>query len=113
MAIPSWCDQEVTILRPGTTISRGSTVYDWSSPQSWVVGNCSVQPASTGLSQDGRVLGISEGFTVYLPPGTDVKAGDRVVFEDETYTIIGKPKPWKSATGRVSHIQLSIERWSG
>lgn len=113
MAIPSWCDQEVTILRPGTTTSRGSTVYDWSSPQSWVVDNCSVQPASTGLSQDGRVLGISEGFTVYLPPGTDVEEGDRVVFEGETYTIIGKPKTWKSATGRVSHIQLSIERWSG
>ena len=113
MAIPSWCDQEVTILRPGTTTSRGSTVYDWSSPQSWMVDNCSVQPASTGLSQDGRVLGISEGFTVYLPPGTDVEAGDRVVFEGETYTIIGKPKTWKSATGRASHIQLSIERWSG
>ena len=113
MAIPSWCDQEVTILRPGTTTSRGSTVYDWSSPQSWVVDLCSLQTSCTGLSQDGRVLGISEGFTVYLPPGTDVEAGDRVVFEGETYTIIGKPKPWKSATGRVSHIQLSIERWSG
>lgn len=113
MAIPSWCDQEVTILRPGTTTSRGSSVYDWSSPESWVVNNCSVQPASTGLSQDGRVLGISEGFTVYLPPGTDVKAGDRVVFEGNTYTIMGEPKTWKSATGRMSHIQLSIERWSG
>ena len=59
------------------------------------------------------MLGINEGYTVYLPPGTDVEAGDRVVFEGETYTIIGKPKSWKSATGRVSHIQLSIERWSG
>ncbi|MBO4390393.1 MAG: hypothetical protein J5825_06005 [Lachnospiraceae bacterium] len=113
MAIPSWCKQEITIIRPGTATSRGSSVYDWSNPTSWVVSNCSVQPASTGLSQDGRVLGINEGYTVYLPPGTDVKAGDRVEFEGETYTILGRPKPWVSATGAVSHIQLSIERWSG
>ena len=113
MAIPSWCQQVITILRPGTTTSRGSSVYDWSSPSSWVVSNCSVQPASTGLSQDGRVLGISEGYTVYLPPGTDVRAGDRIEFEGDTYTILGEPKLWVSATGRVSHIQLSIERWSG
>ena len=113
MAIPSWCQQVITILRPGTTTSRGSSVYDWSSPSSWVVSNCSVQPASTGLSQDGRVLGISEGYTVYLPSGTDVQAGDRIEFEGDTYTILGEPKTWVSATGRVSHIQLSIERWSG
>ena len=113
MAIPSWCNQRVVLLRPTTTTSRGSTVYDWSDPETIEVNNCSVQPASTGLSQDGRVLGINEGFTVYLPPDTDVRAEDRVEFEGKTYIINGEPKPWMSATGRVSHIQLSIERWAG
>lgn len=113
MAIPTWCTQEVTRIRPATTTSRGSTVFDWEHPDELVITNCSVQPSSTGLSQDGRVLGISEGFTVYLPPDADVRAGDRIGFDGDVFVISGKPKIWQSATGRVSHMQLQIERWSG
>lgn len=113
MALPTWANQSITRLRPGETESRGSTVFDWTAPDELVISGCSVQPAATGLSQDGRVLGISEGLTVYCPPGSDVRAGDRIVFEDDTYTINGKPKVWASPTGRVSHVQLNIERWSG
>lgn len=111
--IPSWCRQTITRIRPGAKTSRGSTIPDWDNVSELVINNCSVQPASTGLSQDGRVLGISEGYTVYLQPGTDVRAGDRIGFEGRIYTINGEPKVWQSATGRVSHIQLNIERWSG
>lgn len=113
MAIPSWCQQSIVRIRPTTSESRGSTIFDWSNPDRLTIRNCSVQPSTTGLSQDGRVLGINEGYTVYLPPNADVKAGDRIEFEDNIYTILGEPKPWVSATGRVSHIQLSIERWAG
>lgn len=113
MALPSWASQTITRIRPETKESRGSTIPDWDNTDSLEIKNCSVQPSSTGLSQDGRVLGISEGYTVYLPPGTDVLAGDRIAFEGNVYTINGEPKPWVSATGRVSHIQLSIERWEG
>ena len=113
MPIPKWCTQTITRIRPGTKTSRGSTIPDWDNVSELVINNCSVQPASTGLSQDGRVLGISEGYTVYLQPGTDVQADDRIGFEGRIYTINGEPKAWQSATGRVSHIQLNIERWSG
>lgn len=113
MAIPSWCSQTVTRIRPGTKESRGSVIPDWENASELVITRCSVQPSSTGLSQDGRVLGINEGYTVYLQPGTDVLAGDRIEFDGDIYTISGEPKPWVSATGRASHIQLSIERWDG
>lgn len=111
--LPSWCTQTITRLRPAEKTSRGSTVYDWSNPCELIIKGCSVQPASTGLSQDGRVLGISEGYTVYCPPGSDIKAGDRIVYEGNTYTINGEPKAWAGATGRVSHVQINIERWRG
>lgn len=111
--LPTWCTQTVTRLRPGTAVSRGSEVFDWSDPDELAISGCSVQPASTGLSQDGRVLGISEGLTVYLPPGADIRAGDRVVIDGRTYVINGEPKAWKSATGRVSHVQINVERWAG
>lgn len=113
MSIPSWCQQTIVRIRPTERTSRGSTVFDWSNPDRLTIRNCSVQPASTGLSQDGRVLGINEGYTVYLQPNADVKEGDRIEYEGNVYTINGEPKPWISATGRVSHIQLSIVRWAG
>lgn len=115
MALPSWADETVIRIRPGTIDRRGSAEPDWSEEKvsKETIPGCTVQPATTTLSQDGRVLGISEGLTVFFPPGTDVAAGDKIRWNDEDYQIIGKPKNWKSPTGRVSNIQASIERWSG
>ena len=113
MALPRWCKDTIIRIRPGTKTSRGSTIPDWEHADTLEIGGCSVQPASTGLSQDGRVLGISEGFTIYLPPGSDVQAGDRIEVDGKFYTINGEPKAWKGATGRVSHVQLNVERWQG
>ena len=58
--LPSWANDEVTRIRPGTKESRGSTIPDWSQPNVLKISGCSVQPAQTTLSQDGRVLGLTE-----------------------------------------------------
>ena len=115
MALPSWANDSVTRIRPATIDRRGSTEPDWSEDKvsKLAISGCSVQPATTTLSQDGRVLGISEGLTVFFPPGTDVAAGDKIRWDGKDYKIIGEPKVWKSPTGRVSSIQASIERWAG
>ena len=112
--LPSFCNQEITRIRPGTRELRGSTVPDWSASvvTELKITGCSVQPATTSLSQDGRVMGVSEGLTAYLPEGSDVKAGDRIRFEGETYTINGEPKHWQGAYTR-SNIQLNLIRWEG
>lgn len=112
--LPSFCTQEVTRIRPGTKESRGSTIPDWSEDKvtTLTIKGCSVQPASTSLSQDGRVLGISEGWTAYLPEGSDVQAGDRILFDGDTYEINGEPKKWTGAYTR-SNIQLNLIRWEG
>lgn len=113
MALPSWASDSIVLLRPKTTTSRGSTIFDWTKPTETTVNGCSMQPASTSLSLDGRVLGITDGWTAYLPPGTDVKDGDRVKFNNETFEIDGAPRVWTSPTGAVSAIQLNLKRWSG
>ena len=112
--LPTFCSQEVTRIRPGTRELRGSTLPDWSEDKvsTLTIKGCSVQPASTSLTQDGRVLGISEGWTAYLPEGSDVQAGDRIVFGGDTYEINGEPKTWTGAFTR-SHIQLNLIRWGG
>lgn len=112
--LPSFCTQEITRIRPGTKDLRGSTVPDWSPDKvnELKISGCSIQPAATALSQDGRVLGISEGLTAYLPEGSDVKAGDRIRFGSNVYTINGDPKEWTAPFTR-SNIQLNLIRWEG
>lgn len=111
--VASWAKQTVIRIRPGVKILRGSTVPDWDHPNRLNINDCSVQPAATTLSQDGRVQGISDGMTAFLPIGADVKAGDRIEFDGNVYTIIGDPRVWVSPTGSRSNIQLNLERWAG
>lgn len=111
--LPSFCQQQLTIIRPGTITERGSVIPDWEHPaKETKVTGCSVQPATTSLTMDGRVLGISEGMTAYLPEGTDVQAGDHIEYDGQTYEINGEPKKWVGAFTR-SNIQLNLIRWEG
>lgn len=109
----SFYRQTVTRVRPKTKESRGSTIPDWDNVDSLEIPGCSMQPASTSLSMDGRILGISDGFTCYMPADADVKAGDHILFNGKTYEINGDPREWPSATGRLDHIQLNLTRWAG
>ena len=111
--LPSWFRQEVMRIRPATRTSRGSTVPDWDNAIEEKITGCSVQPSSTTLSQDGRILGISESFTLYMPMNADVKEGDRIRYGSDTYVVSGVPKPWVSATGALDNKQVTLERWEG
>lgn len=111
--LPSFCKQTITVVRPSTKEVRGSVVRDFDNPiSSTDVTGCSVQPATTSLSEDGRVLGISEGYTAYVPITADVKEGDHIIFEGETYEIDGVPKHWVGAL-YIEHYVLNLKRWEG
>lgn len=112
--LPSFCKESITRIRPGTKTLRGSEVPDWSESKvnTLTISGCSVQPATTSLSMDGRVLAINEQMTAFLPEGSDVLAGDRIVYNGETYEINGEPKRWTGAVN-LSNIQLNLTRWEG
>lgn len=111
--LPSWCTQTIKRLRPGTKTVRGSVIPDWDNADELQIGGCSVQPASTSLSEDGRVLGITDGWTAYLPESADVMAGDHIVFNGNTYEINGEPRTWQSPTGHNNHVMLNLRRFAG
>ena len=111
--LPSWANDTVTRLRPTIITQRGSEIPDWENPNRLIITGCSMQPAGTSLTQDGRVQGTTDGYTCYLPPGADVIAGDRIEYDGHVYTINGEPRFWQSPTGRVSNTQLQLERWYG
>ena len=112
MAVQSFWRQTITRLRPAEKTVRGSTIYDWSDPDELDIPECSVQPSSTSLSQDGRVLGVTDGLTVYAPEGVDVQAGDRIRYNGNVYTIAGDPLIWPGVS-RMQHVQLNLKRWRG
>ena len=111
--LPSWANDTVTRLRAAVITRRGSEIPDWENPDRLEIPGCSMQPAGTSLTQDGRVQGTTDGYTCYLPPGSDVIAGDRIEYGGNVYTINGESRVWKSPTGSVSNTQLQLERWYG
>lgn len=111
--LPSFFTQSIKIVRPSEKTERGSTVFDWTHTVETECNQCSVQPAGMRLDQDGRVLGIMDGLTIYCPYDLDVRAGDRIIYEGEAYTINGVPQPSISPSGTISTIQLQVRRWEG
>lgn len=112
--LPSFCKDTIIRIRPGSKESRGSTIPDWDPEKidKLTIQMCSVQPVATQLSQDGRVLGVNEQLTAYVPEGADIIEGDRIEYDGVVYTINGKPKKWTGAMN-LSHIQLNLIVWEG
>lgn len=111
--LPSFCNDTVTRIRPQVVDKRGTKVFDWTNPDEAEITGCNVQPSTNSREMNGRTLQVIEGWTLYAPPGSDIKAGDRIAWENLTFEIDGAPMPWKSPTGRVSHVYANLREWSG
>ena len=110
--LPSFCKDIVTRIRPGAKESRGSIIPDWTTATETDIGGCSMQPASTSLTQDGRVLGLLDEYTLFLPPDADVQAGDRIRYNGQVYEIDGDVRVQPAAL-RLDHIELRLRRYAG
>lgn len=109
----SWWNDTITRKRPGTKTERGSVIPDWSKTSDLTITGCHVQPASTSLTQDGRIEGLFEGMTLYAPATADIKAGDHIICKGNEYAINGEVKDWPSPTGQLAHLVINLVRWSG
>lgn len=111
--LPSWFRQSVKRIRPAKKTVRGSTLPDWENAAEAEISGCSVQPSTTSLSQDGRVLGVAESYTLYMPADADVQEGDRIIFDSKQFVVRGIPGSWVSPTGALNNKQVTLERWDG
>lgn len=111
--LPTFMNKSVIVIKPGSKTVRGQTVPDWEHSTQSTIPNCSMQPASTTLSQDGRVLAVTDRFTCFMPANADVDAGDRISYKGKTYTIEGDPRDWESASTRLDHLELDLVRYRG
>ena len=111
--LPSFCKDTVTRKRATLVDSRGTKRLDWANASTKQIAGCSVQPNTTTRDFDGRLIQVTEDWTLYAPPGSDIVAGDRIEWESMTFEIDGAPMPWKSPTGRVSHMWVRLKEWRG
>ena len=111
--LPSFCRDAVTVKRAQLTDKRGTKVLDWSNPLEFELSGCSMQPNTTTRDFDGRTIQVTEDWTIYAPPGSDLQAGDRIEWQGLEFEINGAPMPWSSPTGRVSHIWARLNEWRG
>ena len=109
----SFMKDAVTVVRPASKTVRGSTVPDWDNATEHELTRIQVTAAATQQDRDGRMVNVAESRTLRAPYDADVRPGDRVVFEDETYEVDGEVFHSKSPTGRVSTTRCKLRRWNG
>lgn len=111
--LPSFCKDEITVKRAQLVDKRGSKVLDWSNPTIATLKGCSIQPNTTTRDFDGRTIQVTEDWTLYAPPGSDLQAGDRIEWNNLTFEINGAVMQWNSPSGRVSHMWARLVEWRG
>lgn len=103
----------VTVIRPGTGTKNGQEVNDWTNATESTLTRAQVTAQSTSRDFDGRLLNVTDRRTLRAGYDADIKAGDRVVFNGETYEVEGEVFHTKSPTGRVSSTRCTLVRWTG
>ena len=109
----SFMKDTVTVRRAPFIVKNGLKCYDWAHAQDTTVSNVQVTAQSTARDFEGRVLNISDRRTLRAPFDADVQAGDRVIWNGETYEIEGEVFHTKSPTGRVSSTRCTLVRFKG
>jgi hypothetical protein len=111
--LPSFASEAITAVRPSWVEERGKQVPDYDNPAATlVVPGCEVQPGASTEDIAARQNVIIR-WTVWAPPGADLRAQDAVDYEGHRYAIDGEPMRWKSPTGALSHLQLYLIDWEG
>lgn len=109
----SFMKDTVTVKRAPLKNKNGMQYFDWSAAQETSVSNVQVTAQSTSRDFDGRVLNVSDRRTLRAPYDADIQAGDRIVWNGETYDIEGEVFHTKSPTGRVSSTRCTLVRFQG
>ena len=115
----SFMNDTVTVLRAPLKSVRGTKIRDWNSTTtvdgvtSRTLNDVLITAQATVQDRDGRELSISDTHKLRAMYDADIQAGDRVIWNGETYEVDGEVFKTKSPTGRVSSTRCAIAKWAG
>lgn len=90
--------ETVVVLRApaGDKDRYGNATRDWPSATRRDVAGCAVAPRNVPEDTGEGRQAVTIGLTVYMPPGADVLATDRVECRGRVYEVDGEPSLWVS-----------------
>ena len=119
----SFFTDSVTVIRAPLVIKNGMERYVWAAeaisttesigPDQHVIYNVQVTAQSTSRDFAGRVENVTDRRTLRAAYDADIAAGDRVIWNGETYEVEGEVFHTKSPTGRVSSTRCTLVRFTG
>lgn len=103
----------VTVLRGAATVDRyGDPIDGWSTATETEITGCRVQPAAGPEDTVDRNQ-ITRRWLLFVPPGADIRATDRVRWDGDDYDIDGEIRRWPSVSGRLAHLEADLIRVEG
>lgn len=112
--IASFADMSIVVIRPTRVKDHGSWWDDWDNPEPpRTVQECLITAGVSDEDNDRQDASLV-AYTVLAPWGTDVLASDKVRVEWEPgrdLAVHGRPRPVKSATGNLDHLQIELKDW--
>jgi hypothetical protein len=106
----SFHDQTVEVLVGVAHTDRyGNDTTDWGAPIATPVAGCRLVPVPGGEVLDR----VTRRWVLYAPPEAVITAASRVRWEGIVYDVTGEVRRWKSATGRLAHIEADLQRVEG
>ncbi|MDG3012460.1 hypothetical protein G4X40_20175 [Rhodococcus sp. D2-41] len=101
----------MVVIRPAPKDKFGDPVGTDSEHQ---VENVAIDWSGTSLN-NGHGEQLVSDVVLYLPPGSDIRGGDRVRLPDgDKYAVHGKPGVWQSPfTGRRPGISVPLQMVKG
>lgn len=109
--LPSFAAETAVIKRAPYIDRRGTQVRDWRNPTERMVGGCIIQPVSSDTAWTDETQAVTVRARLWLPPNSDIEAGDRVEIDGNAYAVSGAPHAWKSPTGAIDHIECALIDW--
>ena len=108
----SFWRETITVQRAAVTTKNGMEVFDWSHAAEHTINRCQVTAQATSRDYD-RTLQVPDHRTLRAPYDADIKAGDRIVWNGDTYEIEGEVFHTRSPLGGASSTRCTLARWEG
>ena len=76
------------------------------------VPNCLLEPRPSGEPRQDARNAVVSGFTVYMPPGTEIGPQNRLRARGGTFSVLGEPAVWRFGEWEPG-IVVQCERTEG
>lgn len=109
----SFCNETVEVLRAPFIKKNGMELRDWDNAQSHNEHSILITAQATSQEFAERTEQKTVRRTLRGPYDADIIAGDRIVWNGDTYDIEGEVFHSKSPTGRASSTRCTLVRFNG